>query len=110
MAINNNKTGDLGFNPTLWATADKLSGNLDTAAYKDVIMGLILVKYISEAFEKTREQLMFDSCCGSGGAFAQSGAVVKERGGRARRQDVRWTFELPTVKTPHDAEVYYRGQ
>jgi len=42
----------LGFEATLWATADKLRGNLDAAEYKHVVLGLIFLKYISDAFEE----------------------------------------------------------
>jgi len=40
----NGKKGNgsaLGFEATLWATADKLRGNLDAAEYKHVVLGLI---------------------------------------------------------------------
>src|SRR5262245_29933553 len=47
-----NGSGDLGFEQTLWATADKLRGNLDAAEYKHVVLGLIFLKYISDAFEE----------------------------------------------------------
>jgi type I restriction enzyme M protein len=35
---------------TLWATADKLRSNMDAAEYKHVVLGLIFLKYISDAF------------------------------------------------------------
>jgi type I restriction enzyme M protein len=41
-----------GFEATLWATADKLRGNLDAAEYKHVVLGLIFLKYISDDFEE----------------------------------------------------------
>lgn len=44
--------GALGFEQTLWATADKLRGNLDAAEYKHVVQGLMFQKYISDAFEE----------------------------------------------------------
>ena len=37
---------------TLWASADKLRGHLDAAEYKHVVLGLIFLKYISDAFEE----------------------------------------------------------
>ena len=40
---------------TLWATADKLRANMDAAEYKHVVLGLIFLKYISDAFEAKRE-------------------------------------------------------
>src|SRR5205807_1873338 len=43
--------------PILWATADKLRGTLDAAEYKHVVLGLIFLKYISDAFEERRADL-----------------------------------------------------
>src|SRR6266436_2702709 len=47
----------LGFEATLWATADKLRGNLDAAEYKHVVLGLIFLKYISDAFAERHAAL-----------------------------------------------------
>ena len=47
----------LGFEATLWATADKLRGNLDAAEYKHVVLGLIFLKYISDAFAEKHADL-----------------------------------------------------
>ena len=47
----------LGFEATLWLTADKLRGNLDAAEYKHVVLGLIFLKYISDAFEEKHAAL-----------------------------------------------------
>jgi type I restriction enzyme M protein len=41
---------NLGFEATLWAAADKLRNNMDAAEYKHVVLGLIFLKYISDAF------------------------------------------------------------
>jgi len=49
--------GDLGFEATLWAAADALRGNLDAAEYKHVVLGLIFLKYISDAFEERQAYL-----------------------------------------------------
>nr|MCU0465674.1 type I restriction-modification system subunit M [Anaerolineae bacterium] len=35
----------------LWTSADKLRGHLDAADYKHVVLGLIFLKYISDAFQ-----------------------------------------------------------
>ena len=35
---------------TLWAAADKMRSNMDAAEYKHVVLGLIFLKYISDAF------------------------------------------------------------
>jgi len=48
---------DRNFEATLWAAADKLRGTLDAAEYKHVVLGLIFLKYISDAFEERRAEL-----------------------------------------------------
>ena len=42
---------------TLWKAADKLRGSMDASQYKDVALGLIFLKYVSDAFDERREQL-----------------------------------------------------
>lgn len=42
---------------TLWATADKLRSNMDAAEYKHLVLGLIFLKYISDAFQERRNTL-----------------------------------------------------
>ena len=48
----------LGLEPTLWAAADKLRSNMDAAEYKHVVLGLIFLKYISDAFEQRHTELL----------------------------------------------------
>ncbi len=49
---------NVGFEATLWAAADKLRGTMDAAEYKHVVLGLIFLKYISDAFEEMHAQLV----------------------------------------------------
>uniref|UniRef100_E6PM12 Type I restriction-modification (R-M) system HsdM n=1 Tax=mine drainage metagenome TaxID=410659 RepID=E6PM12_9ZZZZ len=42
---------------TLWAAADKLRSSMDAAEYKHIILGLIFIKCISDAFDERRIQL-----------------------------------------------------
>jgi len=41
----------------LWKSADKLRKNIDAAEYKHVVLGLIFLKYISDAFEELYAKL-----------------------------------------------------
>ena len=50
-------TTALGFESKLWATADALRNNMDAAEYKHVVLGLIFLKYISDAFEAKHAEL-----------------------------------------------------
>jgi hypothetical protein len=42
----------------LWKAADKLRKNIDAAEYKHIVLGLIFLKYISDAFEELRQKLL----------------------------------------------------
>ncbi len=65
MAKKNENGANLGFEEKLWQAADKLRGNMDAAEYKHVVLGLMFLKYISDAFEekyadlKAREETDF---------------------------------------------------
>jgi len=48
---------NLGFEDKLWSAADKLRGHMDAAEYKNVVLGLIFLKYISDAFQERYAQL-----------------------------------------------------
>ncbi len=51
-------SGDLAdIERTLWAAADKLRGSMDAAEYKHVVLGLIFLKYVSDAYSEVRASL-----------------------------------------------------
>jgi type I restriction enzyme M protein len=50
-------TSELAFEAKLWAAADALRNNMDAAEYKHVVLGLIFLKYISDAFEAKHAEL-----------------------------------------------------
>ena len=54
----NGTAANLGFEAKLWLTADKLRNNMDAAEYKHVVLGLIFLKYISDAFEERHQKLL----------------------------------------------------
>ena len=53
-----NSSANLGFERELWRAADALRSNMDAAEYKHVVLGLIFLKYISDAFEEKHAQLV----------------------------------------------------
>ncbi len=56
---NSNKNGAmLGFEAKLYQAADKLRNNMDAAEYKHVVLGLIFLKYISDAFKEKHDSLL----------------------------------------------------
>ncbi len=54
----NNNGGNLGFEAKLFLSADKLRGNMEPSDYKHVVLGLIFLKYISDAFEARHKALL----------------------------------------------------
>jgi type I restriction enzyme M protein len=45
---------------TLWKAADKLRGSMDASQYKDFVLGLVFLKYVSDSFEERRQQIRAD--------------------------------------------------
>lgn len=57
MTPNKTNGANLGFENQLWAAADKLRGHMDASEYKHVVLGLIFLKYISDAFQAKYDEL-----------------------------------------------------
>ena len=81
----------------LFKAADKLRKNIDAAEYKHVVLGLIFLKYISDAFEelyarlKTEEEL---------GADPEDRDEYKAENVFFVPQEARWSFLLSKAKQP----------
>ncbi|MBI1995323.1 MAG: type I restriction-modification system subunit M N-terminal domain-containing protein, partial [Deltaproteobacteria bacterium] len=52
-----NNGANVGYEAQLWQMADALRGSMDAAEYKHVVLGLIFLKYISDAFEAKHTEL-----------------------------------------------------
>ena len=50
-------TANVGFEKEIWSAADKLRGNMDASEYKNIVLGLIFLKYISDKFEEKYNEL-----------------------------------------------------
>ncbi|MCK4548155.1 MAG: SAM-dependent DNA methyltransferase [Candidatus Eisenbacteria sp.] len=53
-----NNGANLGFEAKLWTAADKMRGHMDPGEYKHVALGLIFLKYVSDAFEERHAHLL----------------------------------------------------
>ncbi|MFO0877419.1 MAG: type I restriction-modification system subunit M N-terminal domain-containing protein [Gemmataceae bacterium] len=62
---NQSNGASLGFEATLWKAADALRANMDAAEYKHVVLGLIFLKYISDAFEEKHAALVAEQGSGA---------------------------------------------
>jgi type I restriction enzyme M protein len=58
--VRNGNGTNLGFEAEMFLAADKLRGNLEPSEYKHVVLGLIFLKYISDAFEAKHMALLAD--------------------------------------------------
>jgi type I restriction enzyme M protein len=56
---------NVGYEAQLWQMADALRGSMDAAEYKHVVLGLIFLKYISDAFEEQHAKLVAEQASGA---------------------------------------------
>ena len=75
----NGNGGNLGFEADLFKAADKLRGNMEPSDYKHVALGLIFLKYISDAFEAKHKALLAEDAQ----AAAEQGGSSAASAGRA---------------------------
>jgi len=106
-----NKSGaTLGFEETLWQAADKMRGHMDASEYKHVALGLIFLKYISDAFEERRKQIRVElTDPNSAYHTAEPGhleAELEDRDAYAMKhvfwvpKQARWSFLRDNAKLP----------
>lgn len=55
--VGTQKHKDIDFEKELWNAADRLRGNIDAGEYKHVVLGLLFLKYVSDAFYMRRAEL-----------------------------------------------------
>lgn len=73
-----NSGANIGFEAELWKTADQLRGSMDASEYKHVVLGLLFLKYISDAFEEQHTKLLAEKDQGAEPEdhFADVGKIV----------------------------------
>ena len=82
----------------LWKAADKLRKNIDAAEYKHVVLGLIFLKYISDAFEELFTRLRAEE---SQGADPEDKDEYKAENVFFVPQVARWKHLLSNAKQPN---------
>ena len=100
MAKNGNNTLEEPIEKQLWKSADKLRKNIDAAEYKHVVLGLIFLKYISDAFESLYEKLK----AGEGdykGADPEDIDEYKAENVFFVPTEARWSFLQSKAKQPN---------
>lgn len=95
----NNKVQEESLEKQLWKAADKLRKNIDAAEYKHVVLGLIFLRYISDAFEELYEKLQK----GEGeyeGADPEDRDEYKAENIFFVPQEARWSYLQSKAKLP----------
>ena len=94
--------GDLGFESTLWQAADKLRNNMDAAEYKHVVLGLIFLKYISDAFQERYRELEQEV---DDGADPEDPDEYRAKNVFWVPQDARWEKIQANAKKPSNGQI-----
>ncbi len=81
----------------LWKSADKLRKNIDAAEYKHVVLGLIFLKYISDAFEEKYQELVRER---DQGADPEDKDEYKAENIFFVPEKARWSYLLSQAKQP----------
>ena len=93
----NGSGANLGFEQTLWLAADKLRNNLDAAEYKHVVLGLIFLKYISDAFAELHAKLLAEQ---DDGADPEDADEYRAQNVFWVPPEARWEFLQSKAKQP----------
>lgn len=91
---------NLGFEKEIFAAADKLRGNIDAAEYKNVVLGLIFLKYISDSFEEKYKSLLED-----GEDFAEDRDEYTADNIFFVPKEARWDYIASKATTPEIGEI-----
>lgn len=90
-------TADIGFEKQIWDAACVLRGNMDASEYKNVVLGLIFLKYISDRFDDKYKELVdegdgfeedVDEYTSEGIFFVPAGARWREIAGKAHTSEI----------------------
>jgi len=92
----------LGFETKLWQAADKLRSNMDAAEYKHVVLGLIFLKYISDAFEEHHKKLVAEK---KSGADPEDPDEYRAFNIFWVPKEARWSFLQANAKQPTIGKV-----
>ena len=93
-------TANIGFEETLWKSADKLRGSMDSAEYKYVVLGLIFMKYISDKFETKYEELVEE-----GDGFEEDRDEYEAENIFWVPKEARWSYLKDNAKDPKIGQI-----
>ncbi|HAW10042.1 MAG TPA: N-6 DNA methylase [Chloroflexi bacterium] len=97
--------GPLGIEDVLWKAADKLRGSMDASEYKHVVLGLLFLKYVDDAFEERRSALR-DELLRDGISGEETDRLVESRDEYTAEgvfwlpAETRWAYLQEQAKQP----------
>lgn len=91
---------NLGFEKEIFAAANKLRGNIDAAEYKNVVLGLIFLKYISDSFEERYKKLVEE-----GDGFEEDREEYVAENIFFVPKEARWDYVASKAMTPEIGQV-----
>jgi type I restriction enzyme M protein len=97
---NHINSANLGFEKEIFSAADKLRGNIDAAEYKNVVLGLIFLKYISDSFEDRYQELVDE-----GEGFEEDRDEYLAENIFFVPKEARWDFIASKAMTPEIGQV-----
>lgn len=95
-----NTTADIGFEKQIWDAACVLRGNMDASEYKNIVLGLIFLKYISDRFEERYQSLVAE-----GDGFEEDIDEYTAEGIFFVPPDARWDVISKAAHTPEIGQV-----
>ena len=93
-------TAEIGFEQQIWRAADKLRGNIDASEYKNVVLGLIFLKYISDKFDSRYQELVDE-----GEGFEEDRDEYTYENIFWVPQEARWSVIASAAHTPEIGKV-----
>ena len=93
-------TANIGFEKQIWDAACVLRGNMDASEYKNVVLGLIFLKYISDRFDDKYQELVEE-----GDGFEEDIDEYTSEGIFFVPGDARWSEIAAKAHTPEIGTV-----
>jgi len=93
-------TADIGFEKQIWDAACVLRGNMDASEYKNIVLGLIFLKYISDRFEERYQQLVAE-----GDGFEEDTDEYISQGIFFVPPDARWSVIAANAHKPEIGQI-----
>lgn len=93
-------TQEIGFEEKIWQAADRMRGHIDPSEYKNVVLGLIFLKYISDRFEQKHAELVAE-----GEGFEEDRDEYEADGIFWVPRDARWEAVASAAHAPEVGKV-----